>query len=153
MSLVGNRCLPVFALGALVLSACATPVVYGPMAANGFGYRDMQNADGSYTIRTVTLTSAQAHEFWDRRAAELCGGPNFTKNIFRAEIPVVTTTGYAAGPNGYGASYTQDAYGALIMEGYARCQPSVDANTAPAEAEAVAPAEPPSAEAAPATQP
>lgn len=150
MSPARNGRLFAFAVGALALTACATPVVYGPMAANGFGYSDMQNADGSYTIRTVTLTSAQAHEFWDRRAAELCGGPNFTKNIFRAEIPVVTTTGYAAGPNGYGASYTQDAYGALIMEGYARCQPSVDATTAPA---AAAPAEPPSAEAAPVTQP
>lgn len=152
MSLVRSGRFVVFAVGALALTACATPVVYGPMAANGFGYSDMQNADGSYTIRTVTLTSVQAHEFWDRRAAELCGGPNFTKNIFRAEIPVVTTTGYAAGPNGYGASYTQDAYGALIMEGYARCRASADAGAA-APANAAASAEPVSAETAPAPQP
>jgi hypothetical protein len=110
------------ALGAVVLHGCTTPV-YGPISAEngGLGYRDMRNSDGSHTIRVVARTPAQAHEYWDRRAVELCGGPTYRKNIFRAEIPVVTQSGYATGANGYGGAYTQDVYGALVMEGYLRC--------------------------------
>lgn len=126
------------AAGGSVLLGCVTPT-YGPIGAenSGFGYSDMRNADGSHTIRVVAMSSVQAHEFWDRRANELCGGPNYRKNIFRAEIPVVSYTGYATGPNGYGGgSYTQDQYGALVMEGYLHCE----APAATAEAEAPAPA-------------
>ena len=112
-----------FAIAGLALAGCVTPA-YGPIGAdpaNPYGYDDRANADGSYTIRVVAMTAAQAHEYWDRRATELCGGPNFRKNIFRAEIPVVTVSGYASGPNGYGGSYTEDRYGSLILEGYLHC--------------------------------
>lgn len=119
-------------LAAAALAACVTPE-YGPIGEAGpWGYSDMQNADGSHTIRVVAQTSQMAHEYWDRRAAELCGGTNFQKNIFRAEIPVVSQSGYVSGPNGYGGSYTQDVYGSLVMEGYLRC----NENAAPAEAAA-----------------
>lgn len=119
---------------AIALVACATPVVYGPMAENnGYGYSDLRNADGSHTIRVVATNAQQAHEFWDRRAAEICGGTSYRKNIFRAHIPVVTQHGYATGPNGYGGSYAQDVYGALVMEGYLHCQPTsaAEAQSAP----------------------
>lgn len=140
----------------LVLAGCATPVVYGPIGPSAFGYRDRQNPDGSHTILVVAPSAVMAHQFWDQRAAELCGSTDYRKNIFRADIPVVTTTGYA--PNafnpGYGASYTQDVYGAPQLEGYLHCNsaqvepaetPAPDATSpaaeAPAEGEA-APAPP-----------
>jgi hypothetical protein len=110
---------------ASALAGCIT-AEYGPIGANGgFGYSDAHNADGSYTIRVVAMHAAQAHEFWDRRATDLCAGASYRKNIFRADIPVVSQTGYAANPYnpGYGGSYTQDVYGPLILEGYAHCEP------------------------------
>jgi len=124
-------------LAASVLAGCIT-AEYGPISANGgYGYSDARNADGSYTIRVVAMHAAQAHEFWDRRAAELCSGATYRKNIFRADIPIVTQTGYASNPYNpaYGGSYTQDAYGPLIMEGYAHCEaPAAQAASEPAPA-------------------
>lgn len=110
---------------AMGLCGCVTPIVYGPISAAesaGFGYADHPNADGSHTIRVVASTNEQAHEFWDRRAGELCNGAQVRKSIYRAEIPVVTHSGYVTGANGYGGSYTEDRYGALIMEGLAYCE-------------------------------
>jgi hypothetical protein len=123
----------------LALLGCATPIAYGPIGETSqFGYSDMRNdVDSSYTVRVVAASAQQAHEFWDRRAAELCGGPNFRKNIFRAEIPVVSYTGYAPGPNGYGGSYSEDRYGPLILEGYLHCEGEAQA---PASEGAAAPA-------------
>jgi hypothetical protein len=137
------RALAVLA-GLCTVAACVT-AQYGPIGTKGspFGYSDMRNTDGSYTIRVVAMQATQAHEYWDRRAAELCGNANYRKNIFRAEIPVVTTTGYAANPYnpGYGGSYTQDAYGALIMEGYLHCDAEAAAPAQPASEAAATPAE------------
>src|SRR5688572_8921596 len=143
------------AICGLTLAGCIT-ATYGPIGAEnsyGYGYSDLRNADGSYTIRVVATTAPQAHEFWDRRAAELCGSPNFRKNIFRAEIPVVTVSGYAAGPNGYGGSYVEDRYGSLILEGYLHCE--ADAQTAAAEQTPTEPTQAPEAapSGAPPTQP
>jgi len=74
-----------------------------------------------HVLDLVAMSAPQAHEFWDRRAGELCGGSEYRKIIYRAEIPVVSYTGYASGANGYGGSYTEDRYGNLILEGHARC--------------------------------
>lgn len=120
---------PLAALALVGLVGCVTPPAYGPISVETgqFGYRDSRNANGTHTILTVAPSAAMAHEFWDRRARELCGGGEFRKNIFRAHIPVVTQSGYVTGANGYGGSYTQDVYGSFYLEGYARC-------VAPAEA-------------------
>ncbi|KAF0179894.1 MAG: hypothetical protein IV086_11975 [Hyphomonadaceae bacterium] len=144
------------ALVGLALAACATPPpVYRPIGPKtALGYRDTPNADGSHTVLVVALTAATAHEFWDRRAHELCG-ETFHKNIFRAEVPVVTVHGYAS--NGYsGGSYAVDQYGLLHLEGYLRCETAAataePAVSAPPEIPAVTiaetPAQPP-AESAP----
>lgn len=131
----------------LVLAGCATPVVYGPIGPSAFGYRDRQNPDGSHTILVVAPSAVMAHQFWDQRAAELCGSTDYRKNIFRADIPVVTTTGYAPG----GIAYTQDAYGAPHLEGYLQCNSPAEAATAPAADAAAQAAEAPAeGEAAPA---
>jgi hypothetical protein len=140
-------------VAAAVLAGCAMTPEYGPIGQAGpWGYSDLQNPDGSYTVRVVALTSTMAHEYWDRRAAELCGGTNFQKNIFRAEIPVVTQTGYVTGPNGYGGSYTQDAYGSLIMEGYLHCGANAESTAAPAEGTVAPPEVTPVEASAPAVQ-
>ena len=140
----GASALAVVALG---LVGCVTPPTYGPIGhvQNQYGYRDNPNADGSHRILVVAASSPMAHEFWDRRAAEICGGTTFEKNIFRAQRPVVTTTGYASNAfnPAYGASYQQDAYGDFIMEGYLRCtdaqSPAADADAAPTEQLVTAP--------------
>jgi hypothetical protein len=137
--------------GLCTLAACITNE-YAPIGTKGspYGYTDLRNADGSYMIRVVALHATQAHEYWDRRAAELCGNTSYRKNIYRAEIPVVTTSGYASNPYNpaYGGSYTQDVYGALIMEGYLHCEAEA-AQAEPASEPAAAPA----AEAAPSPAP
>lgn len=115
---------------ALALSGCVTPPAYGPIGhvQNQYGYRESQNADGSFTILVVAASAPMAHEFWDRRAAEICGAATVQKNIFRAQRPVITTTGYASNGMGGGGTYQQDMYGDFIMEGYLRCS-----NAAPSE--------------------
>ncbi|MFZ2030203.1 MAG: hypothetical protein WAU68_07845, partial [Vitreimonas sp.] len=115
----------VLILAGLALAGCITPLKYGPMAENhGMGYRDSSNADGSYTILVIAFDAATAHQFWDRRAEELCGDTHFHKNIFRAEVPVVRVTGYApsAVNPGYGGAYSEDQHGSFYLEGYLRCQ-------------------------------
>jgi hypothetical protein len=125
---------------ALALVGCVTPPTYGPIGhvQNQYGYRDNVNADGSHRILVVAASAPMAHEFWDRRAAEICGSTTFEKNIFRAQRPIVQVSGYVSNGYGGGGSYTQDAYGDFMMEGYLRCtdaQASA-ADAAPAEAQA-----------------
>lgn len=129
-----------FAVIALAVAGCVTPPTYGPIGhvQNQYGYRDNANADGSHRILVVAASAPMAHDFWDRRAAEICGSTTFEKNIFRAQRPVVTTTGYAVNAMNpaYGASYQQDTYGDFIMEGYVRCTDALApaADAAPVEA-------------------
>lgn len=134
----------VLAAAALALAGCVTPPSYGPIGhvQNQYGYRDRQNPDGSHVILVVAGSAPQAQEFWDRRATEICGSPNFEKNIFRAQRPIITTTGYA--PNAlnpaYGASYTQDSYGDFLIEGYLHCEGEAASAADAAPAEELAPA-------------
>lgn len=135
----------VLAVAALALAGCVTPPTYGPIGdvPNQYGYRDRQNPDGSHVILVVAGSAPQAQEFWDRRATEICGSADFEKNIFRAQRPIITTTGDA--PNAlnpaYGASYTPDSYGDFLMEGYLHCpsEAAPAADTAPVEELASAP--------------
>ncbi|MFT3726745.1 MAG: hypothetical protein QM759_02845 [Terricaulis sp.] len=139
------RKLAAWVLCASTLAACATPITYGALSAgNGYGYRDTHNADGSYTILVVAPNDAMAREFWDKRAQELCGGTDFHKNIFRAEVPVVMSQGYApsAYPGGYGGSYTSWAHGAFNMEGYLHCNAVANDATPAQVSDQAAPATP-----------
>jgi len=124
-------------LAPLALAGCITPVTYGAIGADSaYGYRDRQNADGSYTLLAVAPSAPMAHQFWDQRAQELCGGTNFHKNIFRAEIPVVTYTGYVSNAYGGGGSYSEDRYGGFYLEGYLRCGGEEAPTTEPAAVDA-----------------
>jgi hypothetical protein len=125
MSAAVNGRMMVLALAGLLLAGCLGPLKYGSLADNnGLGYRDTQNPDGSYTILVIAYDPTTAQQFWDRRAQELCGGTNFHKNIFRAEVPVVRYSGYASNPMNptYGGSYSEDRHGNFYLEGYLRCQ-------------------------------
>ncbi len=125
----------VSALAVVLASAgCITPVTYGPLGVNNraFGYRDNPNPDGSHTIFVAADSATSAHTFWDQRAREICGSTAYEKNIFRAQRPVVTTTGYAANPYGGGSSYQQDVYGSFLLEGYLRCEASAGSTTSEA---------------------
>lgn len=110
-------------LGTSVLGACVSAPTYGPIGApksNGMGYKDTLNTDGSYTLLVVMSSDYGAHQFWEKRATELCAGSEYSKNIFRAQRPVDNYTGYVS--NGYsGGSYTESRYGAFYLEGYLRC--------------------------------
>lgn len=122
------------AAAALVLAGCATPAAYGPLGPDApYGFSDHPNADGSHTILVVADSAPNAQAFWDQRATEICGSAAFQKNIFRAQRPVETTTGYTTGPYGGGNSYQEDQYGAFYLEGYLRCAGGRDATAAPAD--------------------
>lgn len=105
------------AAGACVaLAGCVAPFTYqeiGPGAP--FGYRSTANADGGYTILVVMplyeSELALAQQFWDRRAAEICGNANYRKIIFRAERANYYDN-YGAHPGNY------------YLEGYAYCDAS-----------------------------
>jgi hypothetical protein len=129
--------------GALLMCACATPIVYGPIdgSKTGFGYSDQTNADGGYTVRVVASSPAQAHEFLDRRAAELCHSSYFRKNIFSAQMAVEQYSGYASGPNGYGGSYTSYRYGAPVLQAYVYCDAATSETAPPVVTDQPAPAE------------
>lgn len=132
-----------FAVAALALVGCVTPPAYGPIGhvQNQYGYRDRPNDDGSHNILVIAASAPMAQEFWDRRAVELCAGGAYEKNIFRAQRPVITTTGYASNGMGGGGTYQQDMYGDFIMEGYLRCtDPPAEAAAEQAPAETAAPA-------------
>jgi hypothetical protein len=133
------------AVTAFALASCVTPPSYGPIGhvKNQYGYRDSENADGSHTILVVAASAPMAHEFWDRRAAEICAGAEVQKNIFRAQRPVVTTTGYASNGMGGGGTYQQDTYGDFFLEGYLRCGVATAAVSDEAPGERAAAAETP----------
>lgn len=101
----------------VALAGCVAPFNYqeiGPGAP--FGYRSTANADGGHTILVVmpeyAANVALAQQFWDRRAAEICGNPNYRKIMFRAERATVYYDYYGARPGNY------------YLEGYAYCDAS-----------------------------
>ena len=123
-------------IASVALSACATPLTYGPVSEmkpkRYFGYSETRASDGRYTVRVLLPengTSTMAFEWWERRAAELCGPAKYQKTIYRAERPTVHYDNYGGRPGGY------------ILEGYVNC----DTPPAPAT-EPVAPSEPAPAE-------
>ncbi len=88
-----------------------------------YGYSERFNAEGDYyTVLVVAPAAELARSFWEQRAVELCHGTMFRKNIFRAERPVYTYSGYVSGANGYGGSYTESRYGDFALEGYLYCE-------------------------------
>jgi len=111
------------ALLAGLLTACVS-LEYGPMGPDRpYGYKETKREDGSYVLLIQHPDGKKAYEFWDRRAAELCGSKIYEKNIFRAIRPTIAVPGYSATP------------GMPILEGYLTCGSAAPAATpAPATA-------------------
>lgn len=78
-------------LVSLSLSACATGHEYAaidPATKTYFGYRDTQNPDGTHRIIILLPSTIPdpklPRQYWDRRAAEICGHSNYRSNIYAA---------------------------------------------------------------------
>jgi hypothetical protein len=119
---LASRASSLLLIGLALVGCAGTPLVYGPIKPeiSHYGYRETANADGTFTLLVVAPGREIAREFWEKRASELCRGPNFTRNIFRAEIQMVY------------ANYN-DTYGDAILEGYLRCTDTPPPLTAPVE--------------------
>lgn len=122
-------------IASVALSACATPLTYGPVSETKpkrtFGYSETRASDGRYTVRVLLPehgTSTMAFEWWERRAAELCGPAKYQKTIWRAERPTVHYDHYGGRPGGY------------VLEGYVTCEAAPE--TEPVAPSELAPTEP-----------
>lgn len=106
----------------LTLSACAGPLQYAAIDASAhrpYGYRESRTADGRYSLLVVVPAASHpdlAREFWERRARELCGHPDYRRNIFRADRPTVNYDYYGGRP------------GDFMLEGYLDCTVHAAAN-------------------------
>jgi len=112
-------------LALIVLDGCQTPIEYGPLDGKilpVYGYQETQTREGQYIlmIRAFGGAPESVHLMWDRRARELCG-PDYQKQLYRAERPT-TTYGYYGG-----------APGNMILEGFLKCgtEPMTNAEVSP----------------------
>ncbi len=119
----------------LLFASCATSTAmdYKEVTAKErFGYKEVLQEDGSY-ILSVILPGAGPDrnlpfEFWDRRAAELCGEGQYEKNIYKAYRPTQVTQGaYVYGGVGLGGG----AAGAFTVEGKLTCLGAPENETPP----------------------
>jgi len=107
----------------LVLGGCRT-IEYGPMGGDPparFAYAEKSNEPGRYVLTLVGQPAASMRlmqSFWDRRARELCAGPDFTKTMYRAERATMLYGYYGGAP------------GAPVLEGFLDCRatPAAPAN-------------------------
>lgn len=113
----------------LSLGACATPKppVYGPIGdAEPYGYKDRANPDGGYTLLAIVpphSSVAEASNFWDRRAQELCPAGVSKRIIFRSDRKeYLMPAGYVYRGAGFSSRLTQ----AYEVEGYLYCKVTVD---------------------------
>ena len=99
----------------LSLTACVSHEYarIDPAKKTYFGYTDSQNADGTHMIRVylpATIPDPNlARQYWDRRAAEICGHTDYRGNIYAAIRQTFVNPGYGAQAGNY------------IMEGMLDC--------------------------------
>lgn len=113
-------------LVSLSLAACATGHEYtriDPATKTYFGYRDTQNPDGTYRIIILLPSNIPdpklPRQYWDRRAAEICGQSDYRSNIYAAMRQTLVYDRYGGMAGNY------------IMEGTLDCG-SETAKTVPA---------------------
>lgn len=104
----------------LLAGGCVTDPGYVMMGGEGgspYGFSDMHNADGSYTIRVVlpstTRDPQNAYVYWNRRAEEICGGPPAGTTIHTAQRVIIFVDARSA----------QAVRGDYVLEGLATCAP------------------------------
>lgn len=108
------------------------PVVYGPIGPKApHGYRDQQNADGSFTVLIAMpggSLPAELRAFFDRRAGELCPTGVERTNVFRMQRNDVTSVAYGSQYPMVGTRlWTGDE-----LEGYVYCKSGLSAPKAEA---------------------
>ena len=100
---------------ALALDGCRT-IEYGPIDGDPparFAYAEKSSEPGRYVLTLVgqpAASMADMQSFWDRRAGELCAGPDFTKTMYRAERATVLYGYYGGAP------------GSPVLEGFLDCK-------------------------------
>lgn len=113
----------------LLLQGCATaPVVYGPIGPEApYGYGDLKNPDGGFTVLVRMPGHASVpmlRDFFDRRAAELCVAGVTRSNVFRVTAnEYYANATYVYGGVGVGSRGRVGAE----MEGYVYCKPDAAA--------------------------
>ncbi len=98
-------------LAFLSLAACATGHEYAridPATKTYFGYRDTLNPDGTHKI-IIFLPSTipdpkLPRQYWDRRAAEICGHSDYRSNIYAAMRQTLVYDSYG----GMAGNYTME---------------------------------------------
>lgn len=110
----------------LLLCGCASTAMdyQAKTSENPWGYEERVQEDGSY-ILSVSLpgllskgSSTLPFEYWERRAAELCGNGQYEKNIYKARRETLNTQGaYVYGGVGTGGG----SPGAFTLEGKLTC--------------------------------
>lgn len=106
----------VLAGAGLLLGGCMHQAAYARIDEAGkvpYGFTDTLNPDGGYTIRVLlpqwTEDPRTAFDFWERRAAELCGEAGYRKHLHTARRQMIHNPGYTPVAGDY------------ILEGYAWC--------------------------------
>jgi len=97
------------AIGGLTLTGCTVkPPAYamiGSKEGGIYGYADTVTPDGGRLVRVVLpatfATPQMAHDFWDRRALEICGHADYRKNIFAAYRPTLRYDHYGGRPGDF----------------------------------------------------
>lgn len=104
------------AVAGLSVGGCMHQAGYARIDAAGkvpYGFTDTLNPDGGYTILVRlpqwTKDPHTAFEFWERRAAELCGDAGYRKHLHTAQRQMIHNPGYTP------------VMGDYILEGYAYC--------------------------------
>lgn len=78
---------------------------------NLWGYSDLRNADGGYTVKVVLPGgSDQPYEYFNRRADELCDGAVARKTVHTAVQPTMLHDRYGGRP------------GHFVLEGLVYCE-------------------------------
>jgi hypothetical protein len=106
----------VLAGAGLLLGGCAHQAAYARIDEADkvfYGFTDTLNPDGGYTIRVLlppwTEDPRTAFDFWERRAAELCGEADYRKHVHTARRQMIHNPGYTPVAGDY------------VLEGYAYC--------------------------------
>lgn len=100
------------AAAGLTLGGCASHEYARIDAETGkhWGYSDLRNADGGYTVRVVLPVGPDlAYDYFNRRADELCEGGTARKSVHTAVRPTMHYDRYGGMP------------GHFVLEGLVYC--------------------------------
>ncbi len=119
-----GRTVVLLAAAGLTLGGCVTAPEYvriDDATGTYWGYSDLRNGDGGYTVRVVLPVGPDlAYDFFNRRADELCEGRTARKSVHTAVRPTMLYDHYGGRP------------GHFVLEGVVYCQAPTTAEPAAA---------------------